>query len=122
MRTIKFRGMPIEDYGDTKWFYGGIVLNYDDKLAYIDSPGNGPIPVRWETVGEFTGLTDSNGREVYEGDIVNYISDVPGLIEFKESSYWITNRKGQSIPLFSKRKSILGNIHENPELLSEVNE
>ncbi|HFR4157292.1 hypothetical protein [Bacillus cereus] len=46
MREIKFRGMPIEDYGDTKWFYGNAIVNYDDKLAYIEASGQGFVPVK----------------------------------------------------------------------------
>ncbi|PFN18016.1 YopX family protein [Bacillus cereus] len=69
---IKFRGKPIEDYGDTKWFYGNAVINYEDKLAYIEAVGQGFVLVEWETVGQFTGFTDLYSNESYEGDIVEY--------------------------------------------------
>ncbi|WP_254456763.1 hypothetical protein [Brevibacillus sp. HD1.4A] len=45
MREIKFRGKPIEDYGDVKWFYGSATLDYEEKIAYIVSPSQGHVPV-----------------------------------------------------------------------------
>ncbi|MGG0754947.1 hypothetical protein [Brevibacillus laterosporus] len=53
MREIKFRGKPIEDYGKITWFYGNAVLNYEDKLAYIEASGQSFVPVEWESVGQY---------------------------------------------------------------------
>ncbi|WP_309479428.1 YopX family protein [Brevibacillus agri] len=134
-REIKFRGKPIEDYGDVKWFYGSAVLDYEEKLAYIVSPGQGHVPVEWESVGQFTEVHDDQdvGEELYEGDIVEvaheghihicvvkYEGGSPmfaadslpdGFLWFSEilecdSSYWWANETKK-----------IGNIHENPELL-----
>jgi hypothetical protein len=64
-REIKFRGISVQS---GKWVYG--------HLAYIDNTGAviatkaGGVPVLVGTVGQFTGLLDIVGKEIYEGDIV----------------------------------------------------
>lgn len=70
MREIKFRGKADE------WFFGDLEYNRARKIArihYYDENGNyaGQSIVDADTVGQFTGLHDKNGRDIYEGDILD---------------------------------------------------
>jgi hypothetical protein len=62
MRTIKFRGLRVEGKG---WVYGHY---YDDELQSFIISGINTYEVIPESVGQFTGLLDIEGKEIYEGD------------------------------------------------------
>lgn len=122
MREIKFRGIPIEDYGDTKWLYGSAIMGYEDKLAYIEANYQGCVPVKWETVSQYTGLKDSKGNEIYEGDIVrisahpfdidnNYEVGYNEYMELSCGSYYLSKMRNWA--------EVIGNIYENRNLLDE---
>jgi len=74
MRTIKFRGLRTDGKG---WVYGDLVTFGDERSIRVHSSQENAIigaivMVNTETVGQFTGLTDMNGVEVWEGDTVTY--------------------------------------------------
>ncbi|MBB4036574.1 putative phage protein (TIGR01671 family) [Dysgonomonas hofstadii] len=78
----------------------------------------GVIP---ETVGQFTGLTDKNGKEIYEGDIMEDYTGRYYWIEFYKSGFWVNGgQNGSDWKLHSMNNNIkvVGNIHDNPELLT----
>lgn len=73
-----------------------------------------------KTLGQFTGLTDKNGKEIYEGDIIG--GNPNGYIKWdnEDSSYEVEYHAFHKDWLYSVYYliEIIGNIHDNPELLN----
>lgn len=124
MREILFRGKRIDN---GEWILGGYAKcnNRHYILPDIDLIRGEwvfkNIEVIPETVGQYTGLTDKNGKKIFEGDIVKNSRDV-GLLYYKEKNsaftvkgweygYWLWHDKEDI--------EVIGNIYDNPELLQE---
>lgn len=134
-RVIKFRGKRIDNgewkYGDLLHIVGGCVIyhgSHTDSTLIEDRPNlaielymDEVSPVHPDTVGQFTGLYDFYGKEIFEDDIVkNESAGFCGVIKFKDSAFIIDIDKTKGT-LFACLQTgaleVVGNIYDNPELL-----
>ena len=124
MRTIKFRGKPIQG----EQLYENFVYGYLAK--YASGVYNILVPIQWgfenyeidpETIGQFTGLYDCEGNEIFEGDILDF-NGLTVEVRFLRGvfSLLVNGKLYDALgvdcrtDLYAK---VIGNIHDNPELL-----
>ena len=148
MREILFRGKKTTN---GEWVVGNYARNvFDAKLDTIEDCENFPYLIYGidrDTVGQYTGLTDKNGKRIFEGDILSFLDTGEDGYEYKEGydftnvatvcwndGRWELEDYGDYnsgvmddmavshydfVAIFPLSE-VIGNIHDNPELLAEV--
>ena len=124
MRDILFRGKRLDNGA---WVYGSLLqVECEDGsivTAIFDrKDSGGDAEVHPSTVGQYTGLTDKNGERIFEGDVLT-VDGEDGffVLEFQEDTARFV-MYGDSIVVdfdnfWSYEVEVMGNIHDNPELL-----
>ena len=122
MREVLFRGKR-KDNGE--WVYGQYCELRDGKTTIPCIYYKGEIIK--ETLGQYTGLTDKNGKKIFEGDIVQYYGTYPLEVYIEKGHTKIRwydtistlncNELFYGTDNFYGECEIIGNIHDNPELL-----
>ena len=137
MREILFRGKRKDNgegvYGYYEFYNGGHYIN-----VQTDRVNSGGYPIREfievipETVGQYTGLTDKNGKKIFEGDFFRIDEDVKmtfkiydGEVLYERGGFHIDtsnllNSLNSIADIYGAlRGEVIGNIHDNPNLLKE---
>ena len=120
MTEIIFRGKRLND---GEWVEGNFVKGCIDDFAYIVEFGNKDlcrnyVEVIPETVGQYTGFDDKNGKKVFEGDILKAEIwwEQGGCYPHTETRFIEATFPNMYKNHFEKFE-VVGNIYDNPELL-----
>lgn len=133
MRPIKFRAKTLNE---GEWVYGmtighGTISRKKDNL-YMEVAPDKWKGINPDTIGQFSGLYDKNGKEIYEGDIIHYGELITNVVTFRHGAFgylilggefisYAGNRNFTFNPLNrSNEHEVIGNIHDNPEMLSTL--
>ena len=128
MREIKFRGKSMGNH----WVYGLLTTKkirnssrIDFAIATEDYSLANTIPINENTIGQFTGFKDIDDKKIFEGDILQTDSGRIGIVYIARSGIWACEFQDETriekikvVELLELADcKIIGNIHDNPELL-----
>lgn len=129
MREIKFRGFSEQQ---NKWIYGGYHKPFEDITQIIENVKNNASQmsiIKNGTEGQFTGLKDKNGVDIYEFDILDNGYNAKGMVYFKNGMFVVNFTYTETLLTKDNQTAffrlcnvnmvtkIIGNIHEHPNLL-----
>lgn len=128
MREIKFRAKS-----GTQWRYGDLIhdsCNGHELIFIDDNAERTRHSVDKNTVGQFTGLRDADGREIYEGDVIRSVmlphmrtTVCNGCVEYRNGAFYVEYidhtyaNLGDLIFYSGTSSAVIGNVHDNSDLL-----
>ena len=135
MSEILFRAKAINrdngyhrtKYKNGDWVYGLVTRLYDERFENLpaemtNTSGVSGIEVDYKTIGQYIGLTDKNGQRIFEGDIVDILTENEeiGVITYDEGGF-VVKADGFCVDFHNNINGtdleVIGRIHDNPELL-----
>ena len=134
MREIKFRGFRTVQ---KDWIYGNLIVDENGTKYIVENnlfsadghhlvydPTDEPAFIDQKTVRQYTGMNDSNGEDIYEGDIVRASDndDELAVVEWDDEDLRFTVTHGHVVnglgeEYYPREVEVVGNIYDNPELL-----
>ena len=127
--TIKFRALK-DDMSNCRFYYGSLIYDKEGNPRIYDVDTNTFHTCIKGTEGQFTGLHDKNGKEIYKGDILNVCNgsingngwfDKPYSVEFKCGKWdiplFMWDKDGQVIMDSTHWCEVIGNVFENADLV-----
>ena len=122
MREILFRGKCVDNYKNSGKWAEGYLLRFTEKrnpFIMLKDGGGECVEVIPESVGQYTGLTDKNGTKIFEGDVVNILTENNeiGIVKYDEGGFEVEadgfvidfkqNINGTDV-------AVIGNIYDGP--------